>query len=42
MLTQQEKDWLERRKNLCSRCEYCLYGTPPRRQRGKLQGLFAQ
>jgi len=28
MLTQQEKDWLERRKNLCSRCEFCLYDTP--------------
>ena len=28
MLTQQEKDWLERRKNLCSRCEFCLYDNP--------------
>ncbi|WP_297219855.1 hypothetical protein [uncultured Desulfovibrio sp.] len=28
MLTEQEREWLERRKNLCSRCEFCLYDNP--------------
>lgn len=28
MLTPQEKAWLERRKNLCPRCEFFLYGNP--------------
>ena len=28
MLTEDEKRWLERRKNLCSRCEFNLYDNP--------------
>lgn len=28
MLTNAEKEWLERRKNLCARCEWNLYGNP--------------
>lgn len=28
MLTEAEKKWLERRKNLCARCEFNLYDNP--------------
>lgn len=28
MLSEQEKEWLERRKNLCGRCEWNIYGNP--------------
>ena len=28
MLTEEEKRWLERRKNLCTRCEWNLYDNP--------------
>lgn len=28
MLTDAEKGWLERRKNLCTRCEWNLYDNP--------------
>ena len=28
MLTEAEIEWLERRKNLCSRCGWSLYGNP--------------
>ena len=28
MLTETEKEWLERRKNLCTRCEWNLYDNP--------------
>lgn len=27
-LTEQEREWLERRKNLCARCEWNLYDNP--------------
>ena len=45
MLTQQEKDWLERRKKLCSRCEFCLYDNPCVRygtkgKRGRCEGFW--
>ena len=28
MLTKAEQEWLERRKNLCARCEWNLYDNP--------------
>lgn len=28
MLTEQEREWLERRKNLCGRCELNIYDNP--------------